>query len=108
MLQELYDSTIEYKDNRISLYCAQNGKCAITGKILNINDIHCHHKIPKKDGGTDEYTNLIILDKDIHILVHAKDIETIQKYISLIKNDKQLNKINNLRRLCGLTNIETI
>lgn len=108
MMEELYDSTIQFRDNRISLYCAQRGKCAITGKILNIGDIHCHHKIPKEFGGTDEYKNLIILDKDIHILLHAKEVETIKKYISLIKDTKQLNKLNKLRRLCGLENIETI
>ena len=33
-----------YNDNRISLYCAQFGKCAITGELLAIGDIHCHHK----------------------------------------------------------------
>lgn len=108
MMEELYESTIQFRDNRISLYCAQHGKCAITGKVLKPEDIHCHHKIPKSLGGTDDYQNLIILDKEIHILVHAKEIETIKKYIGLIKDKKQLKKINDLRRFCGLENIETI
>ena len=40
----------------------------------------------------------------------AKNLEiaTIKKHIGLIKNKKQLKKINNLRRFCGLENIETI
>lgn len=108
MMEELYDSTIQFRDNRISLYCAQHGKCAITGKVLKPEDIHCHHKIPKNIGGTDDYQNLIILDKEIHILVHAKEIATIKKHIGLIKDKKQLKKINDLRRFCGLDNIETI
>lgn len=108
MMEELYDSTIQFRDNRISLYCAQHGKCAITGKVLKPEDIHCHHKIPKNIGGTDDYQNLIILDKEIHILVHAKEIATIKKHIGLIKDKKQLKKINDLRRFCGLENIETI
>ena len=36
--------TVEYADNRISLFAAQYGKCAITGKQLSTDDIHCHHK----------------------------------------------------------------
>lgn len=108
MLQDLYDSTIAFRDNRISLYCAQRGKCAITGKVLKEDEIHCHHKIPKMMGGTDEYSNLIILDKNIHILLHTKNVDTIKKYIRLIEDDKQLKKLNKLRRICGLENIETI
>ena len=59
-------------------------------------------------GGTDEYSNLIILDKNIHILLHTKNVDTIKKYIHLIEDDKQLKKLNKLRRICGLENIETI
>ena len=36
--------SIEYLDNRVSLYAAQFGKCAVTGKVLWIDEIHCHHK----------------------------------------------------------------
>lgn len=36
--------SVEYMDNRISLYVAQYGKCAITGQILALHEIHCHHK----------------------------------------------------------------
>jgi group II intron reverse transcriptase/maturase len=39
--------SIEYNDNRISLYVAQKGKCNVTGKLLGIDEIHCHHKKPK-------------------------------------------------------------
>ena len=37
--------SIEYADNRISLYAAQHGKCAVTGSIMEAHDIHCHHSI---------------------------------------------------------------
>ena len=36
--------SIEYNANRLALYCAQQGKCAVTGAPLKIGDIHCHHK----------------------------------------------------------------
>ena len=94
--------SIEYMDNRISLLAAQYGRCNVTGKELSINEIHCHHKVPIKLGGTDEYSNLVILHQDIHILIHSTDIETQNTYIKLINPDKKaLNKINELRLLVG-------
>ncbi|MBQ7705152.1 MAG: HNH endonuclease, partial [Selenomonadaceae bacterium] len=49
-------------DNRISLYNAQKGKCAVTGKDFEATEeIHCHHIKPKNQGGTDEYENLILV-----------------------------------------------
>lgn len=92
--------SIEYMDNRISLYSAQNGKCGVVSKVLEFDEIHCHHKKPKFAGGTDEYKNLIILHKDVHLLVHAVKESTIEKYIDKIKPDKKrLEKINKLRKL---------
>ncbi|MFQ7710402.1 MAG: hypothetical protein ACLRKS_06535 [Parabacteroides distasonis] len=44
--------TIEYADNRISLYAAQYGKCAVTGIPMDSHDIHCHHKVPVSNGGS--------------------------------------------------------
>jgi len=38
--------SIEYNDNRISLFSAQSGKCGVLGERLEINDFHCHHIIP--------------------------------------------------------------
>ena len=94
--------SVEYMDNRISVYSAQNGKCGIMGKVLEVDEIHCHHKIPKFAGGSDEYKNLIILHKDVHYLVHATENATIQKYVDKIKPDKkQIDKINKLRKLAN-------
>ena len=47
--------SVEYMDNRISLYAAQYGRCAVTGKELWLDEIHCHHKQPLCRGGTDKY-----------------------------------------------------
>ena len=96
------DRSIEYLDNRVSLYAAQYGKCAVTGKVLWIDEIHCHHKKPVSQGGTDEYKNLVIVHADVHRLIHAVKPETIQAYINIIKpNKSQLSKINKLRMLAG-------
>ena len=89
-----------YNDNRISLYCAQFGKCAITGEMLNIGDIHCHHKLPRYLGGTDEYKNLVIVCENIHRLIHATNPETIRKYMEKLRpTPKQLKKLEKLRSL---------
>ncbi len=38
-----------------------------------MDEIHCHHKMPKAKGGGDEYKNLVILHKDVHRLIHLID-----------------------------------
>ena len=96
------NQSIEYNDNRISLYVAQNGKDAITGKPLEIGKMHCHHKIPRNKGGTDEYKNLIFISDELHILIHATDINTINRYLNILKLDSTiLKKVNKLRLLVG-------
>ncbi|XCH79221.1 MAG: group II intron reverse transcriptase/maturase [Candidatus Dehalobacter alkaniphilus] len=98
--------SVEYMDNRISLYAAQYGRCAVTGKELWIDEIHCHHKVPLHRGGTDEYNNLVIVHRDVHLLIHVAAPETIAAYLNLIQPDKKaLEKINNLRLLAGSAGI---
>ena len=43
-----HSRSIEYADNRISLYAAQYGKCAVTGRELEFDEIHCHHKLIRR------------------------------------------------------------
>ena len=98
--------SVEYMDNRISLYAAQYGRCAITGKELSIDEIHCHHKLPLKCGGDDRYSNLIIVHKDVHMLIHATSEETILAYLNRIELDrKALTKLNALRVMAGNSEI---
>ncbi len=100
MNQPLYGRSIEYVDNRISLFFAQNGRCAVTGqKFESTEEIHCHHKIPKSKGGTDEYDNLILVTEPVHKLIHATIDETIAKYLKLCSPD--MKKLNELRKLIG-------
>lgn len=88
----------EYNDNRISLYVGQNGKCYVTGKPLNLNEMHCHHKKPRALNGTDEYKNLVLIDENIHRLVHATKEETVREYIlSLGLSASELEKVNKLK-----------
>lgn len=89
--------SIEYNDNRLSLYAAQMGKCAVSGKVLEIGDIYCHHKLPRNLGGSDKYQNLVIVCNDIHRLIHATNPETIRKYKELFNlTTKQLKTLDSL------------
>ncbi|MFB0921255.1 MAG: group II intron reverse transcriptase/maturase [Oscillospiraceae bacterium] len=95
--------SVEYADNRISLYAAQYGKCAITGKPLNRHEIHCHHKIPKTMGGTDAYSNLVIVSEAVHQLMHATDEVTILRHLKTLNLDAgQTKKLNKLREQASL------
>lgn len=95
--------SVEYADNRISLYAAQYGKCAITGETLHRHEIHCHHKTPKSAGGTDAYTNLVIVSELVHQLIHATDGGTISRLLQLLAlSPQQRKKLNKLREQANL------
>lgn len=102
-IAQLYGRSIEYMDNRVSLYSAQKGKCAVTGyEFLSLDEIHCHHKVMKSKGGTDNYSNLVLVLNDVHKLIHAVDNNVIQKYLNILQlNKKQIDKINQYRELVG-------
>ena len=86
--------------NRNSLYFAQKGRCAVTGQEFSpIEEIHCHHKIPKANGGTDEYGNLIPVTEQAHKLIHATVDETTAKYLKLCTPG--MKKLNELRKVIG-------
>ena len=95
--------SIEYADNRISLFAAQYGKCAIPGLPMEVHDIHCHHKVPSSKGGTDAYENLILVSKAVHVITHATSEITIREYLnSLQLDDSKLAKLNKLRTMAEM------
>lgn len=95
--------SIEYADNRISLFAAQYSKCAVTGLPLEAHDIHCHHKVPVSKGGTDEYANLILISKAVHVIIHATSETIIRQYLKTIQlDDSMLKKLNKLRTMAEM------
>ena len=95
--------SIEYADNRISLFAAQYGKCAITGLPMEVHEIHCHHKVPVSKGGTDEYANLILITEAVHVIIHATSETIIKQYLKNIQlDDSKLEKLNKLRTLAEM------
>lgn len=107
MKQPISNRSIEYIDNRISLFSAQYGKCYVTGRYFtNVDEIHCHHKISRSDGGNDKYDNLVLVHKDVHILIHSTHDETIIKYMRMLNLTKeQVKRVNELRKLLNLKEI---
>lgn len=108
MRQPSFGYNAEYMDNRISLFSAQWGKCAVTGQdFRTMEEIHCHHKTPKEAGGGDEYGNLVLVLEPVHRLIHAKEATVIARYSRLLNLDpKQLGILNKLRCLAGLPEID--
>jgi len=100
MRNPVVNRSIEYNDNRISLYSAQKGLCAITGTPLVFGEMHCHHKKPLSKGGTDAYSNLILITVEVHRFIHATTAET-QKRLenSLRLNAEQVKKVQALKEL---------
>lgn len=103
MKQPLNGRSVEYVDNRISLFSAQWGKCAITGKeFTSLDSIHCHHITPRSKGGTDKYHNLVLVLLPVHKLIHATQESTIAYYLKILNLDeKQLAKVNEYREKAG-------
>ncbi len=108
MRNPVSNRSIQFADNRISLYAGQYGRCAVTGMKLEYRDIHCHHKRPRCQGGTDEYKNLVIVHEDIHRLIHATNPQIISQYISEYKDTIDLHKLNELRTLAGNEEISSL
>ena len=102
MRNPIANASIEYNDNRISLYVAQKGVCAVTKESLSLEQIHCHHKTPVSLGGGDDYANLIIVHERVHRLIHATNSETISAILQILQlKPAQLKKLNKLREQAG-------
>uniref|UniRef100_UPI00403F5DEE group II intron reverse transcriptase/maturase n=1 Tax=Candidatus Enterococcus willemsii TaxID=1857215 RepID=UPI00403F5DEE len=102
-------ASVEYNDNRISLFVAQYGNCSVTGEQLDIYSMHCHHKIPYHVSNNDRYDNLTLIKPEAHILIHSTNRKTINHYLTVLNlNEKQLMKLNKLRKLAGYNSIKSL
>jgi len=96
------NESIELNDNRISLFVGQGGKCAISGEYLKLDEMEIHRKVPKYNGGTDEYSNLIYIKSNIHKIIHETQIDLLQEHFKKENlNKNALKQINALRILVG-------
>ncbi|EGW37021.1 reverse transcriptase family protein [Desulfosporosinus sp. OT] len=94
--------SIEYNDNRISLFSAQCGRCRILEERLEVDEFHCHHIKQLHDGGSDKYNNLVIVHPVIHRLIHATKADTIHQMLAKLELSKeQIVKVNRFRLKVG-------
>lgn len=104
-LIENQDSTqsTEYNDNLLSLYVGQQGKCFISGNILDVETMICKHKKPKSLGGSDAYSNLVLLEPKISQLIYSDAFE--KNMLASYSDTNTIEKINKLRKLAKLSTI---
>lgn len=99
-------SSLELDDNKLSLMCGQKGRCHVSNEELSVGNMECHHKLPKSQGGTDAYENLVWLTNASHKLVHCTEIQTIKRYMDKVKLDvKGFKRLNALRLQVGNSKI---
>lgn len=95
--------SVRYNDNRISLYAGQDGKCAITGKKLDVQTCICYRKTNDCKKGIDNYQNLLLLSLQGLAIVSSEDMMSV---VALVKeyslNAKVITKVNKLRATAGL------
>ena len=100
MRTPVVNESIEYNDNRLSLYAAQRGKCAITGIQMDVDDVFCIRKIPSQKGGTDKYANLMLVCKKVVDVLSTEDTDVFDRKLGELNLDgNRLEKLKNLRSL---------
>jgi len=58
--------------SKTKMLVKQDGKCAFCGGVFKNGDLmESHHVVFKRDGGTDEYTNLMLMHKHCHDQYHT-------------------------------------
>ena len=98
----LKKESIQKNDNRISLFVAQKGLCHVSKENLDMTDMEIRNIVPKDNGGTDKYHNLVLVNKEISSLIDETEELKINEYKeSIVLDRKALNKINKLRKLVG-------
>jgi hypothetical protein len=101
------EESLEFNDNRISLYVGQLGKCYISKKTLDIETMITRRIHPKSSGGNCAYNNLVIVDEESNKLIEETNATIVLKKIIGNKFDKRsLKKLNKLRKYNGKSLIE--
>lgn len=82
--------TTELYESKISRLVSQKAKCYITQKPLIKGEIATHHITPISKNGTDEYENVIIIQSQVHDIIHHTD--TLEKAIERLKAEYKTNE----------------
>ncbi len=102
MQNPLPHESIQFNDNRVSLYAGQDGKCAITGNALLVQECVCHRKSEECKDGRDSYRNLILLSEEGEEMVISEEQDKVLAIVSKYSlNAKVITKLNKLRAMAG-------
>ena len=82
MRHPISTESVRYNDNRVSLYAGQDGKCAITGKKLDVQTCICYRKTNDCKKGNDSYQNLLLLSLQGLAIVSSEDMMSV---VALVK-----------------------
>ena len=95
--------SVRYNDNRVSLYAGQDGKCAITGKKLDVQTCICYRKTNNCKKNNDSYQNLLLLSLQGLAIVSSEDMMSVAALVKEYSlNAKVITKVNKLRATAGL------
>lgn len=95
--------SVRYNDNRVSLYAGQDGKCAITGKKLDVQTCICYRKTNNCKKSNDSYQNLLLLSLQGLAIVSSEDMMSVAALVKEYSlNAKVITKVNKLRATAGL------
>ena len=107
VLSELSEATFEgmsikQYDNMLSRFVAARGRCELTKRPLEVEDVYCH-KLHPLDEDADRYNNLRIVHKDAERLIHEKDLNAIKTLVERldVKQSAKLVKLNKWREFIG-------
>lgn len=64
---------------RISKYSSMHGKSFLSGEMVPVERYHCHHIVPRKKGGTDDFSNLCVLSDVEHRILHSSTPERLYR-----------------------------
>ena len=94
--------SVEYNDNRLSLYAAQKGICPVTKNALIPGSMAVHHILLSSKGGTDKYNNLVLLSFEAHYLIHLVNKTLINNTLEILElSSKAIKKVNEYRVKVG-------
>ena len=69
----------------VALWREQYGLCPLCRQRIagivewkEVPDWHCHHIIPKSEGGSDENSNLVLLHPNCHMQVHSQGLTVVK------------------------------
>ena len=94
--------SIKQYDNMLSRFVAAKGRCELTRRQLEAEEVFCH-KLHPKDEDPDRYLNLRIVHKDAERLIYEENLNVIKTLVDKleVKESAKLVKLNKWREYVG-------